>query len=141
MPVVKAQEASRHLVSEPHKRTLCFLHSPGASFSRFPELNITILTSIIYPHGGRTGRHSHSVDELMYIVAGTGVFIEDGSGGVEVSAGDLLYAPANVPHECINDGDETLKLFCVYIPALPAEVVRDIVSDRERTIPLGRNDG
>ena len=41
-------------------------------------------------------------------------------GEVEVHPDMLVYAPAGVKHEMKNTSDETLKLICVYVPALKA---------------------
>jgi len=85
-----------------------------------PELgasgDVTVLASIISPAGG-TGLHTHKVDEYMYVATGSGQSICEGKVE-EVTPDSLIFAPKDVEHEIKNTGDETLKLFCVYVPSL-----------------------
>ncbi|ADL12473.1 cupin domain-containing protein [Acetohalobium arabaticum] len=83
----------------------------------------TILISIIESDSS-TGVHTHEAAEYMYVATGRGeaVTIEDGEEVVEPIEPDcLIYAPEGVEHDVRNLGDETLKLFCVYTPAIEAE--------------------
>jgi mannose-6-phosphate isomerase-like protein (cupin superfamily) len=99
-------------VPTPNERLLKILLSPELGDTD----KCTLLYSIISPKNG-TGPHVHDSDEIMCVVTGRG----EGSVGEEKSQfreGTIIFAPKNVKHEVKNSGDETLKLVCVYIPAL-----------------------
>jgi quercetin dioxygenase-like cupin family protein len=59
--------------------------------------------------GERLGRHTDSVEEVLYFVAGTAQAEVDGEYG-RVSAGDIAVIPALAPHGVVNVGEETLKI-------------------------------
>ena len=59
--------------------------------------------------GEHLATHTDSAEEVLYIVAGTGV-AEVGDERGRVNAGDLAVIPAMAPHGIVNDGDETLRV-------------------------------
>jgi quercetin dioxygenase-like cupin family protein len=95
-----------------------------------PEVNgyehATVLFSHI-PPGGSTGRHTHTVDEIMHVTGRGEAVVGDKVTKLETDS--VIFAPRNVEHECRNPGDtDTLKLFCVYVPALqPSPLVKDAI--------------
>ena len=101
-----------------------------------PEVNnyneATVLFSHI-PPGSSTGRHSHTSDEIMYVI-GRG----EGQVGEEVTkleTDSVIFAPRGVEHECRNTSEtETLKLFCVFIPPLePSPLLKELI-DKTKSI-------
>jgi len=87
-----------------------------------PEVNgydkATVLFSHI-PPGSGTGKHTHPTDEIMYFVGRGEAFVDGETTQLETDS--VLVAPAGVEHECRNISEtETLKVFCVYVPPLPA---------------------
>ena len=99
-------------VPMPNERVLKVMASPELGAGS----DLTVLVSIISPGGG-TGLHTHAVDEYMYVAIGRGQSICEGKIE-EVVPDSLIFAPKDVEHEIKNTGDESLKLFCVYVPAL-----------------------
>lgn len=99
-------------VPQPNERVLKVLMSPQVTDTR----NLTLLVSSISPHSS-TGRHTHDVDEFMYIVTGRGEGY-CGEEKVDIQSDVLFYAPSKVEHEVRNTGDETLKLFCIFSPPM-----------------------
>jgi mannose-6-phosphate isomerase-like protein (cupin superfamily) len=82
------------------------------------------VTAVTIEPGGTTGLHQHTSDELIYVVSGRGrATLVDGEVKLErdVEGGYIIVARAGVKHETRNTGDEPLKLYCVFIPPLPAE--------------------
>jgi quercetin dioxygenase-like cupin family protein len=63
----------------------------------------------IRPHS-RCHEDTHDVEELFYIIEGRGKLTFDGEP-VEVEAGDVVFMPAHVAHQVINDTDETYVAF------------------------------
>ena len=61
--------------------------------------------------------HAHAgMDKVYHVLAGSGVFLLEG-GERPMSAGDLLVAPADVPHGIRNDGRENLVVLAILAPA------------------------
>ncbi len=66
--------------------------------------------------------HAHAGQDKAYLVLrGTGLFLLEGRE-LPMSAGDLLVAPADVPHGVRNNGAERLLVLAVLAPA-PAGLV------------------
>jgi quercetin dioxygenase-like cupin family protein len=59
-----------------------------------PELDVR---AVFFEDGARTTPHSHSTDQLLYVVSGTCVVADD-SGRRQVSAGDYVLLSANRWH-------------------------------------------
>src|SRR5665648_1162744 len=62
-------------VEAPKERSLQILFSPQVDKD---IENCTILMSTIAPHTGKTGIHTHPVDEVIYIITGRGEGEENG---------------------------------------------------------------
>jgi quercetin dioxygenase-like cupin family protein len=59
--------------------------------------------------GKHIGRHTHDTAETVLLLKGSGRAIVD-SEERAISPGDLVHVPAQVPHDVVNEGDETLEL-------------------------------
>ena len=87
---------------------------------------------LLAPGKGHT-RHNHpGVEEILYVVSGTGQqMVEDEEGRPmrqQVAAGDMIHIPADVYHETINTGWEAMKLIAIYSPGGPERLLRDMAS-------------
>ena len=85
---------------------------------------------LLSPGKGHT-RHNHpGVEEILYVVSGTGrQLVADERGEPtyqEVGAGDMIHIPADVYHETINTGWEAMKLIAIYAPHGPEAFLRGI---------------
>jgi quercetin dioxygenase-like cupin family protein len=61
--------------------------------------------------------HAHAGQDKAYLVSrGSGLFLLEGEA-LPMSAGDLLVAPAGVPHGVRNTGAERLLVIAVLAPA------------------------
>ena len=58
--------------------------------------------------GKRAGRHSHSAESTLLVLAGT-VEVSIGDEQQQLSAGEVAFAPAGVLHEERNVGSETFR--------------------------------
>jgi mannose-6-phosphate isomerase-like protein (cupin superfamily) len=87
----------------------------GGSWSRVLVADSTVggnasaLGYSVFKPGTSTADLSHSVEELAYIVSGSGV-IQLETGDVPVAAGQALYVPAKVWHTVVNPGAEDLVM-------------------------------
>lgn len=89
---------------------------------------ITAGLVILEPGKGHT-RHNHpGVEEILYVVSGSGIqMVEDAEGKPvrkAISAGDLVQIPADVYHETINTGWEPMRILAVYSPPGPEALLR-----------------
>ncbi|MBC7189339.1 cupin domain-containing protein [Candidatus Aerophobetes bacterium] len=125
MPHKKLWEVPGYKVHPPNERTLQVLYSPQIDKG---IKDVTVLMSTLFPHGGRSGLHTHDVDEIMYIITGRGEGVE-GEEVFDIEPGVVFYAPAGVKHECRNFSNETMQIFCVYVPSLPDNVVEEFVKN------------
>jgi quercetin dioxygenase-like cupin family protein len=66
--------------------------------------------------GHRHALHAHAgMDKVYHVIAGEGEFLlEDGARPMR--AGDLLVAPADVPHGVRNTGNERLIVLAILAP-------------------------
>lgn len=92
-----------------------------------PENGYTFLVAYIAPFGSNN-RHEHTVDEVMYVASGHGRAVKDEEEG-EVASGSLIHAPTGVLHQIFNDSPETMKLVCLFNPALPADELSVLLGD------------
>jgi mannose-6-phosphate isomerase-like protein (cupin superfamily) len=87
----------------------------GGSWSRVLVAEKTVggnesaLGYSVFKAGTSTADLSHSVEELAYIVSGSGV-IRLEAGDVPVTAGQALYVPAGLWHTVMNPGEDDLVM-------------------------------
>ena len=94
--------------------------------------NASALGYSVFKPGTSTADLSHSVEELAYIVSGSGV-IRLETGDVPVTAGQALYVPARLWHTVMNPGGEDLVMvFSFPSPDYPPTERRDPASTERR---------
>ena len=76
-------------------------HSPNFAMRHF----------VVQP-GGHTPHHSHDYEHEVYILEGEGLAECDGETAT-VSAGDVLYVPANAVHQFRNESGEAFRFLCL----------------------------
>lgn len=64
--------------------------------------------------GGQTPHHQHNYEHQVLILQGQGQ-VKDGDAAIArpITAGDVLYIPANELHQFVNTSDELLKFVCL----------------------------
>ena len=65
--------------------------------------------------GVATGRHTHSGEELTYILEGQIELRIDGQPPRVIKAGETFFVPAGLVHEGINTSDGKTKVLATYI--------------------------
>lgn len=70
--------------------------------------------------GGGMPRHTNAVEHEQYVLRGR-ARIGIGDKTYEVSANDVVYIPAGVPHWYEAQGDEPFEFLCV-VPNLPDQI-------------------
>lgn len=82
----------------------------------FESANLLVGLNAFEP-GQEHALHAHAGQDKAYLVAhGAGVFLLDGRE-LPMAAGDLLIAPAGVPHGVRNIGTDRLLVVAVLAPA------------------------
>jgi quercetin dioxygenase-like cupin family protein len=75
----------------------------------------------VFPPGAKHDIHRHPhAEEIEYIVSGSGV-AQVGDDDVEISAGELVYVPANEYHGFHNTSDGETVMVWTYAPAASLE--------------------
>ncbi len=131
MPHKRLWKIHSKKVAPPNERCLQIIYTPQRDEK---VANATFLMSTLAPHTGQTGVHTHVVDEIIYVITGRGEGEDDGKS-FELVPGTIIYAPAGVKHNCRNFSDESMQMFCVYVPALPDEIVNNLLQETAVRVP------
>lgn len=62
--------------------------------------------------GGQTPHHQHNYEHEIMVLDGCGVAMS-GDTPNAVTAGDVLFVPANEVHQFRNTGDDTFRFMCI----------------------------
>ena len=118
-------------VPAPYTRNLQIVYTPQMD----PGMkDFTFLISTLYPVDGQTDYHIHPVDEMILILSGRGEAIM-GEEKTTIEPGSVIYAPTGVRHQCKNYSDESMRMACFYIPALPDDAVNKIMEGATLRVP------
>ena len=118
MSVIEISKIKGVRINEPFGRTVKIICTPEIS-DEVKDLSITM--GIIDPHS-KNDLHTHEGMEILYIVSGFGRAVM-GDEEHAIQHDSLVVAPGGVPHQLINDSDDTMKMFCVWTPAVTGEEV------------------
>lgn len=111
MHVVKKATAPRY--QRPEGITSYLLASPRTTSA----VHLTTTLAVIEP-GGEQRIHSHSPEQVYFILEGSGLMSVAGETQ-RVGPGDCIFIPPGQPHGLKNDGDVTLRYFSAAAPAYP----------------------
>lgn len=81
--------------------------------------------------GDRHPHHHEHMDEVIFVLSGTGIAWEEGET-FEVNAEDTVLFPRGRRHMIANPTDEPLRLACFFADP---DIERDFVPDEETTFP------
>jgi quercetin dioxygenase-like cupin family protein len=102
------------------------------ALARFPGTDVMVFNGEFAP-GATPGRHRHPGPEILYVISGEGVLLQDGRDPVPLSAGKTVISEppegtTSFAHEVRNtSATEPLKTYIVLLigkdqpPALPAD--------------------
>jgi quercetin dioxygenase-like cupin family protein len=85
-----------------------------------------LINYLFFEPGVRSRPHTHSHDQVLFYVSGTGVVAIDGGDDQLVQAGEFVLLPADIPHMhgASDDG-----------PAVHISLMRDVDMDFDCAIP------
>jgi quercetin dioxygenase-like cupin family protein len=91
------------------------------------------MRQFIVAPGGCTPRHYHDYEHEVLILSGQGKAFASGDEHA-IKAGDVLFIPANEPHQFTNNGEAPLCFIClvpalVHKPGAPKPVAVDCAVD------------
>lgn len=92
----------------------------------------TLSAGVVHvPPGEGHARHNHpGSEEIIYVLDGEGEqMVEDEAGNPvtgTVRAGCTIFVPESRFHSTLNTGDRPMRLFVVYSPAGPEEMLREL---------------
>jgi quercetin dioxygenase-like cupin family protein len=70
---------------------------------------------IDFAPGSEFGRHTHSGEEVIYVLEGLLEYQFDGKSPVTLKAGDVLFVPAGTVHAARNVGSDNAAELATYI--------------------------
>jgi mannose-6-phosphate isomerase-like protein (cupin superfamily) len=73
----------------------------------YPKTEVSFLW-VDMPPGGRVRLHKHPYQEVFIVQEGSALFTV-GSSEIRAQAGQIILAPADIPHKFVNIGDTILK--------------------------------
>ena len=74
---------------------------------RYGDVDVSVFL-VDSPPGGGAVLHTHPYQEVFITLEGNATFTV-GDDTIEVSAGQIVVAPAGVPHKFVNSGDGPLR--------------------------------
>src|ERR671923_116551 len=78
-------------------------------------LDVTQFVGVIPP--GRAGMHSHTYDEVVYVLDGEGILHLDGREPTPIRPGSCIHLPPLREHSLENVGDVPLRVLGVFHPS------------------------
>jgi quercetin dioxygenase-like cupin family protein len=101
--------------------------APGVNSAQFMEVIFGDLE-----RGGGAAPHAHpGMEQATYIIEGEGTLVVDGAEH-KITAGDLLFFPAEVFHE-VKVVSERLKLLVIYAPPYGEDPKKVITMQKSQT--------
>ena len=113
MPVKHSEKVARAEVAAGEKTSMQVLIGPdeGPHFA---------MRRFIMEPGGGMPRHTNQVEHEQYVLRGQ-ASIGIGDEVFEVSAGDVVFIPAGVPHWYQSTGEENFEFLCL-VPNQPDKI-------------------
>lgn len=123
MPVKRIWEVPSVHLDSPTPRNMQVVFTP----QKDPGIaDLTLLIVNLDPHIGSTGLHIHpNEDEMITVTSGRGEGIENGRK-FEIVPDTVVYAKKGLEHCITNTSDESMRLVCVFSPAMTDERVKSL---------------
>lgn len=110
IPAASSAQTTPAAAPSPLRRTILQTHTLVTQPTREA---ITALAELEV--GGTAPRHTHTGEEIGYVVEGTGVVEMEGAAPRTVIAGDVFFVPPNTPHLVRNTGKIVWKGVSTYL--------------------------
>ncbi len=116
MKLVKPWEEEGVEIPKPYQRKIKVLFAPDKE-----GVGELTFSHAILPPQGRTDYHDHDRPELIYIVKGEGICIDNDGNKIPIKEDMAMWMPAGEKHQIINNSYEEIKLATIFIPAYTAK--------------------
>ncbi len=116
MKLVKPWEEEGVEIPAPYQRRIKVLFAPDKEGVKEMTFSHAIL-----PAQGRTDYHDHDRPELIYVVKGEGICVNNDGEKIPIKEDMAMWVPAKEKHQIINTGYEEIKLATVFIPPYTAK--------------------
>ena len=73
--------------------------------------------------GKGTPIHTHDGIEVMYVISGEGISVENGKEK-NIYPNTTVLAETGVPHAIVNGPNSTMRMLCMYMPPLPDSYIK-----------------
>ena len=93
----------------------------------------TIVAALDLAPGKRSGRHTHSVEEVVLVLGGTAKMTVNDEQ-VRLSPGEMVLVPALAHHELANAGSDELRTVAFFPNAALVSVFDDVLSPVESRV-------
>src|SRR3712207_4630918 len=93
----------------------------------------TIVAALDLAPDKRSGRHTHSVEEVVLVLEGTATMTVNDEQ-VRLSPGEMVLVPALVHHELANAGSDELRTVAFFPNAALVSVFDDVLSPVESRV-------
>lgn len=113
MIVVNTEKLNGIWTGGENNRYLCVFLSPLMQNGVVHDFSMGL---VVVPPNTKGDMHSHTTQEVWYVIEGTGQFYIDGEIA-DVKPGDIVYSPERVTHQIINNTvDKVFKCLWIVIP-------------------------
>lgn len=105
----------------------------GLAISTANGAATTIVAALDLAPGKRSGRHTHSVEEVVLVLEGTATMTVNDEQ-VRLSPGEMVLVPALAHHELANAGFDELRTVAFFPNAALVSVFDDVLSPVESRV-------
>lgn len=100
--------------SSPLQHLAHFKGGEGEVLANMHDDEMGKIARLELPAGASIGLHTHTGNaEIMYLISGSGMVLENDEAPKAVHAGMVLYCPEGQSHSLVNNGSEPLVLLAV----------------------------
>lgn len=118
MSVIDISKIEAIKIPAPYERAIKVILAPD---TQDDVKDVSLTMGILYPHS-KNDLHVHEGTEMLYIVSGFGKAIV-GDEEYVIREDSLIIALPGVKHQQINESDETMKMFAIWVPPVSGKEV------------------
>lgn len=118
MPVIDVSKIEAIKIPAPYERAIKVILAPD---TQDDVKGISLTMGILSPHS-HNDLHTHEGTEMLYIMSGFGKAVMDDKE-YDIREDSLIIALPGIQHQQINESDETMKMFAMWIPPVSGKEV------------------
>ena len=118
MSVIDISKIKAVKIPKPFERAIKVILAPD---TQDDVKGVSLTMGILYPHSNND-LHTHEGLEMLYIVNGYGK-AKIGGKEYDIKEDSLIIALPGIEHQQINQSDETMKMFAIWLPPVSSKEV------------------